>query len=247
MAFDVFTFTVSIDAPAVNPAPPPDGFTWDQLIATDADGDLILPDGIPAGELDAIRTALNRLFKQFESDPDWRNLATVIGEQFKNVDIQQLAITGGRYVSNAIGATLDDIGEIVGRPRGGLTDDDDYRQAIIAEGASLITSGTVPEILEVVAALLGAIPGVVFTEKFPASWALCVPDLTAAEFELLRVILADQPSAGVAAVLCTFDPLVAGARRSSAGSGGGLLGSRRSSAGAGSGTILPLHHHGAAI
>lgn len=247
MAFSTFTFTVSIDAPAVNPAPPLDGFPWDLLVATDADGDLVLPDGIPAGELDAVRTAINRIWKQFESDPDWRNLATLYGEEAKKIDVQHAAIKAGRYVSNAIGVTLDAIGELVGRPRGGLTDDDEYRQAIIAEGASLLTSGTVPEILEVVDALLGPGSGAVFTEKFPASWALCIPDLTASEFELLRVILADQPSAGIAAVLCTFDPLTAGARRSSSGSGGGLLGSRRSSSGAGTGTIYPLHHHGAAI
>lgn len=248
MAFAVFSFSVSPAITVGNPIPPPNGFPWDDLILTDpATGDLILPDGIPVGDLDCTRTAINRIWKQFESQPNWLSLFTLYGGLGDQLEARMKSIDESRYVSTAEGVQLDLIGEMVRRPRNGL-DDDDYRLAIIAETVSLFSSGTIPDILAVIEALLGEGAGVVFTEKFPASWVLCIPSLTPDFFNLLLEILADQPAAGVAATLCSFDPLKVGGRRSSAGSGGGLLGSRTSSAGPGTNfPPISLFHHGQGI
>jgi len=201
--------------------------------------------GIPAGKLDAKLTAFNRLYKQWEERDNWQKLMSVVGEEFGNVNKQQGEIKAFRYISTAAGQGLDDIGEVVGRSRAGL-DDDDYRLAIIAEAVSLFSSGTVPEILGVIAALLPAVTGVEFVEKFPASWTVCIVNLTPELFDLLLEILADQPAAGVSALLCTFDPPSMGARRSISGSGGGQLGSRLSISGI-SGSVFSLHHHAEGI
>lgn len=209
--------------------------------------DQILDGPIRPGSLDAKQTALNRLWKQFEVAPNWRLVMTVIGELGDELDDRWKSINFSRYVNTASGVQLDMIGELVRRDRSGLSDTE-YRLAIIAETVSLFSSGTVPEILEVVEALLGPSVGSVFIEQFPAAWKICIPNLSPGFFDLLLEILADQPAAGVAATLCTFDPLKVGARRSGSGSGGGLLGSRTSSSGPGTSfPPLSLHHHGAAI
>lgn len=161
---------------------------------------------IPPGQLDCVTTARERLYKQFEAPrPNWTALSELIGELFCDVSRQQGQINSLRYVSTASGVQLDEIGELVGRPRNGLPDDD-YRRAIVAAANALITSGTVPEILDLVRTLFGDSVSIDYQEFYPASFRLCVFPLAPPDFDLLLQILADTPPAAVAALLCTFDP-----------------------------------------
>jgi len=179
-------------------------FSWNQLIQTLTDSDDAV-DAIPPGSLDTVRTALERIYKQFEGDPDgWEALATAIGEAWRDVDSLLGDVNERRYVSTAEGVALDDLAGGIGLTRLGLTDDE-LRVAIRVEIASRFTSGTIPEIIEMAQTLLPGRPGAL-TEFFPAAFVLSFDSLTAAEFALLCAILKDTAPAGVAAMLGSTDP-----------------------------------------
>jgi hypothetical protein len=176
------------------------GIAWAE---TDDDGN-VLP--IPPGDHDARETALARLFKQFADTETWPALfAGVFGTCFDDVEDVMGQVLTQRVVSTAGGQNLDAIGESVGRARGGQTSDADYRAAIKAEAASLVVSGTVNEILELVVSLEPAAI-VTLRELYPAAFVLTITDLTAARMQLLAEILDDVPAAGVGAFLRSFDP-----------------------------------------
>ena len=203
---------------------------------------------IPPGTLDCLTTAIERLYKQFEAKPNWSALVQVFGESFCDVERQASQINVFRYVLTAEGVQLDEIGYLVQRPRNGLTDDD-YRLAIIAEAASLVTSSTVPEILSIVDVLVGGDPGVLvdFQPKYPAAWILCVVPITPVFFDLLVDILSDVPAAGVAALLCTWDPDNYGGWDTTTGADASPLGSWSSTTGTDADDVPPLWSHIAAI
>jgi hypothetical protein len=157
---------------------------------------------IRPGELDATVTALRRIFYQFQGTPEWTRLLTVIGELGQTMERGLGSINEARYVSTAEGDVLDEVGALVGRSRDGLSDDL-YRLAIVAEAASTISSGTLPEILEVSRALIGDAARV--RELWPATIGISAPDIPDDVFLILLVIMADMPAAGVAALLSTWD------------------------------------------
>ena len=157
------------------------------------------PRPIPPGDYDATTTSLQRLYFLWSRNPLWRALADFIGEVFAaNVD-QQGQLTARRYLEDVCGQALNDYGWQVGLPRQGLGCEE-YRQAIRVRGASLASSGTVPEILAIVAGLFGddAAAGA-YTPLYPAAFALTVPSLTAAQAQLLAFLLID-PTTGAGPV-----------------------------------------------
>jgi hypothetical protein len=176
------------------------------LLAWDRDN----PREIGPGNLDAVTTALSRLYYVFSRDPLWRSLATYIGEIFQAPNEQQAQIRVARWLANAVGDTLDEIGFGFGLQRSGLTDDE-YRQAIRVRGASFDSDGTIPEIMGIVAGLFGPEAAVgAYVPWYPAGFALLVPDLTADEAALLVALLEEPIPAGVGAVLVVTSDLATG-------------------------------------
>lgn len=170
--------------------------------AVDEDGDAI---PIPLGWFDPLDTAQRRVWKQFEPTTSWRVLMIALGLPFTDVEATAEAIEPHHYVSRARGVFLEEIGALVGLPRGGQTDDDDYRLAIIAEALSLVTTGAPDDMLDLAVRLAPEGSVVTYTEDYPASFSVTVTDLEADRFELIRTIMADMPPAGVGAALETFD------------------------------------------
>lgn len=170
--------------------------TWDEL------GDPSVFS--PVGTLDYATTTQNRLFKQWEDDPEWLSMMDIIAASFAEVEGQLLEINDNRSVSTAFGVQLDDVGELVGRKRNGL-DDADYRRAIIVDANTLFSSGTPWELTELVRTLYPD-NAVSYREFYPASFVLTIFGLSFEEFKLTLDIMQDTPPAGVGALLEAIPP-----------------------------------------
>lgn len=163
---------------------------------------------IEPGEMDVVQSALDRRYKQLEvtpgdTDDPWGDLLSLIGEVFDEPEAVLQSVDVDRHRRTAQGLQLEQIGALVGRPRGSLTSDEDYRQAILVDASTLFSSGTLPEVLELAEALVGQAGEVV--EMFPAAFRLRIPDLSAARAALLADILSDVPGAAISAQLSTYD------------------------------------------
>lgn len=179
------------------------------------------PVPIEPGDLDTVTTAQHRLYRQFMLGDNWNRLMSVYGVLFGEVELVCQQAHLERYVSTARGANLDAIGAIVALPRAGTTDDEDYRLAIVAEAASLVMSGTIPEIADLAVRLAPDGAEVRVYDAPPAFFYVVIPDLTGPRFELIRTIMADVPAAGVGARLVTYRSALVSGWASSYGSDGG--------------------------
>lgn len=185
----------------------------------DEDGNPLL---IAPGDLDTLGTALARLWKQYENStqeprPNWTKMMTVIGNVFADVNAQQKDINERRYIGSAFGDTQDEIGALVGRGRGSLASDGDYAKAIRVDAATLFTSGTRPEILEIAGNLFPSSPTIKIVDRYPAGFWLTITSLTADDIALFVDIASDVPAAGVGAWLLTYAEGNVGGHQSIAG------------------------------
>ena len=153
---------------------------------------------IPPGTHDTKATALGMLWKQFEDKETWQKLATAIGCMFEDVETYLGTVQAARVVATGDTDALDRIGELFGLPRGGLTDNDDYRAALRAAGIALTNSGTEPEIISIIEALEIAGFDLVMTELYPAAILVtAVEPLTSTQLALVVAVLKEAPAAGV--------------------------------------------------
>ncbi len=185
----------------------------------DEDGNPLL---IAPGDLDTLATALQRLWKQYEDTteephPNWTKMMTVIGNVFADVNAQQKDINERRYIGSAFGDTLDEIGALVGRSRGSLANDGDYAKAIRVDAATLFTSGTRPEILEIARTLFPNSPTITLIDRYPAGFWLTITSLTVDDMDLFVDIAQDVPAAGVGAWLISYAEGNAGGHQSTRG------------------------------
>jgi len=160
---------------------------------------------IRPGELDCTETARRRIWKQFEDAASWQRLMVeIVGPTYDELELAIGSVDLGRYLSTAEGLVLEEIGALVGRPRGALVDDDLYRLAIRADAATLFSSGTIPEVVEIASSLLGPLTEV--RQYFPATVVIGAPDTPTAVFQVLLEILEDDLLVvGVAGFLETWD------------------------------------------
>lgn len=176
--------------------------------STDDDGSASL---IEPGDLDTIDTARARIWHDLAQTTTWVTLAELFGAVFGDVELVLGQIDRERYVSTAVGVALDEIGALVDLPRGGFADDDDYRLAIKAECASLVTSATVPELIEVARALSPPSSSVRVVRSWPAMAIVSVTNLPDGRVGVLASIMQDMAPAGVLLFLETYPTdLVAG-------------------------------------
>jgi len=208
---------------------------------------------ISPGCLDTGRTADTRIYQQFRNEDaavTWSDgIGALLGEVWADVERGVNLVGLERYVATARGVHLDKVGAVVGRPRGSLTDDADYRLAILVDAATQYSSGTPEQVIELATRLVVGIAGVsevTFQELYPAAFVLTIPDLSADLFELLLDILEDVPPAGVGALLHTYETTATGGwdYSDSAVSGAG---SWSYSGGTGSTEILPVWSYAAGI
>lgn len=195
---ETIDYEVEAEAPVVPPEEPTTGTVFGDA---DSEGN---PLPIPLGDLDSLGTALARIWKQFEQTVTWPQLMAALGTMTDDIEQSAIALQPMRYVGSARGVWLDELGAMVGRPRGGQTDDDDYRAAIIAEALSLITSGAPDELIDIAVRLAPEGADVFYDEPSPATFIITITDLDADTFLLYRSITADMVPAGVGGWLATY-------------------------------------------
>ena len=131
---------------------------------------------IPAGDLDAVQTALRKIYSQVTTADEWTALLRVLGTLGDDIEAVQTAIQTQTDASTATGASLDEIGAGVGARRNGLTDDE-YRLAVIARGAALVGDGTIADVLAVLE-IFDAAAGAVVLEYWPAKISVALASTT---------------------------------------------------------------------
>lgn len=90
---------------------------------------------------------VDRLITQFKKQPNMSGLAAIFGAKIQEVEDALWQLYTQRGISTATGNALDQLGEIVGTIRGGLSDGD-YRAQIKARILLNISSGTPDQILQ---------------------------------------------------------------------------------------------------
>lgn len=98
---------------------------------------------------DFVQRGIDRLPSQMAGKPNIEALLTVLlrpGQDVENVLWQLLT---ERTAAIATGVTLTAIGNLVGQPRNGLTDDEEYRPYVMARIASNKSDGTIPTIVRI--------------------------------------------------------------------------------------------------
>lgn len=100
--------------------------------------------------------ALSKLLSQFQNKPRITAVSNAFSKQFQAIEDAAWDLLTKRLLSSStIGAQLDLIGRIVGRPRGGLSDDP-YRVMLAVQVLVNHSSGTPDQIIAIVQKMLDA-------------------------------------------------------------------------------------------
>jgi hypothetical protein len=163
------------------------------------------PKRIGPGELDAVTTATDRIYWEWQDGPNWQTLVGIIGLAAQAVVSEQFQISEYRYLETGFGQILDELGAVVGLDRQGLGEEL-YRLAIRVRGASMISDAGIDAVTTPVKQLLGE-DAVTYVPTYPASfmWVISVavpPDLLALLLELLPPLI----GAGIGAALLLAPP-----------------------------------------
>lgn len=150
-----------------------------------------------------VAEALDNLLEQFKGKDIFARVITSYIEQVQDLEDAAFSTYFGRMLSNAVGAQLDGLGDVVGEERGGK-DDDAYRIAIRARILVNISNGTPEDIIGILAATTGAT--IKIREYYPAAFIaeLTTPVETGFDAALIAVYLNEGKAAGVLAHLVYY-------------------------------------------
>lgn len=100
---------------------------------------------------------LARLAQEFVGKPKLAAFLNLLNAETQDIEdvLWDLMPQNGAGVENGEGAELDRIGRIIGQPRGNSANDDEYRLRLYARMRIRVSSGTIPDIIDVFFALLG--------------------------------------------------------------------------------------------
>jgi hypothetical protein len=144
--------------------------------------------------LDFIDDAVSALTDTFDK-PVNRAFISTFAKQVQDIENVAFAVLQGRTINTAVGVQLDGLGELVGAPRAGRTDDT-YRVRIRAQIALNLSSGTPDEILRIVQLMVGSAK---LAEYFPASFIVdstagANPTSAATALEISSIVKAATPA-----------------------------------------------------
>lgn len=175
---------------------------WPALLDSDVPmGDVAAAEIFTAGPVDHVAVGVERLLEQFkgEAHPLIQALAAaplVLSNRLEGVTYTLLTETG---LDDAVGAWLDEWGEILGLERDGWSDDR-YRELLYAQLYALRSSGTVPDVYRVFEQLDGDWEGGIEDLEFdPGSFRVTWTDPVLSEqlAELYRRFLQRSRAAAV--------------------------------------------------
>lgn len=105
---------------------------------------------------DVVEYGLDLLSGQFANSSNLRDLMEIFLEEVQLIEDTMFDLFVERTLRTAEGAQLDQLGDIVGEPRGSLNDSE-YRRFIRIRVDSAICEGSVPEITSIIGEMAGAI------------------------------------------------------------------------------------------
>lgn len=137
--------------------------------------------------------ALANLIEVLKGKPNLSVLASAFLDQLQDVENASFELIDERTIDASVGIQLDRLGQIIGLARGGLSDDD-YRSRLKAQIKINRSSGTVEELLEILALL--ETQTLELTQSPPAGFTITVIQPTA-DPDLLALIIRDAKAGGV--------------------------------------------------
>lgn len=126
------------------------------------------PKPIGPGELDATKTATDRVYWQWQEGENFLALAGIIGRGGDLIAAEQLEISEYRYIETGWGQILDEWGAFVDFKRRGVPDAF-YRSALRARGASTAGDGGIDAVMLPARTLLGD-DNVSYLPQYPAGF-----------------------------------------------------------------------------
>ena len=146
--------------------------------------------------------AAARRMIQYLDKPRFRALLCVYVSQIQDAEDAGWQLATERTIDAAVGVQLDGLGDIVGQPRQGLSDDD-YRPLIRARIKANNSEGTAPNIIDVAVAALNnpASGSILYDIKPPAGYLLTLVTPLTFDEHILNDLIQDATSGGVRGVL----------------------------------------------
>ncbi len=144
-----------------------------------------------------------RLVQQFKDSPDFAAWLAAYVEQIQDLEDVYFDLLLDRAIDTAVGEQLDGLGSIVGEDRKGK-DDDTYRLWIKARRLVNKSSGTAPQLIEILDLL--TTNAFEYRVEHPAAFSMIVDDILALPSEIAQ-ILGEAAAAGVAVHLNYADVL----------------------------------------
>lgn len=148
-----------------------------------------------------------RIIEQYKRKPRIAAILCALLDEVQAAEDGLWELYTRRGVDSAFGAQLDVLGLIVGRPRGGM-EDEDYRAWLKAQIRANRSAGSASDILAVLLLIFGADADYEIREWWPATFTVTVHDELTISPRVLLAILQQAKSAGVRLVLeyTTEDP-----------------------------------------
>ena len=117
-----------------------------------------------------IPTGLSRLLQQYKGKPNLENLLRICLGRFQDIEDALTNFSDRLDIANQTGEQLDGIGEIIGQPRHGYSDDY-YRVMLLARIATNVSRGTIEDVISVFR-IISTSNLVKLTELYPAGYEI---------------------------------------------------------------------------
>jgi hypothetical protein len=121
-------------------------------------------------KLDMLAFARSMVPAQYRGKGNWDKILKCFSKPFQDLENGFWQLLTERYLSVAVGDVLDQLGEIVVEPREGRTDEA-YRVAIRVKILIVVSSGTQPQILAILATLMPTVSHL-FVPYYPAAFTV---------------------------------------------------------------------------
>lgn len=136
--------------------------------------------------------ALKRLIDQWSASPRYQDLIRSIVDPCQAIEDNLIALLNLRSVETATGQQLDNLGEIVGQPRDGRTDEE-YRLWIHARILANRSTGTPDDSIEIMK-LIASEATTTLIEYYPAAYSVQAYGLTDDPHTVAEILQAVKPA-----------------------------------------------------
>lgn len=147
--------------------------------------------------------ALDRLISEYRGKPFVESVIRVFADEVQRIEDVLNEFMTERWLADAVGVQLDQVGQIIGEPRGDSANDTEYRNRITARRQANRSRGTVDDIIGVMTQLF---TGLGITDKYIPKYQagfvyLVTTPITTSLGRLAKGFLRDSKAAAVRGIL----------------------------------------------